>query len=544
MKIALAQLNPVVGDMAGNAALICQQIERATAEGARVLLLPELALTGYSPEDMLLRPALQPRVEAALARIAAAVGELYVVLGLPRYEEGQLYNVACVLHRGHEVASYRKQVLPNYRMFDEQRYFNAGSAPCVLCIDGVQVGVVICEDLWTALAAQQARQAGAQLLLSLNASPFAIGKDREREQILAARARENGVPIAYCNLVGGQDEFVFDGGSCVVDAEGIVRARAALFEPALLLCDLVPQAGELAPQSQVQPLPACLSDEAETYQALVLAVADYVNKNGFRSVLLGLSGGIDSALTLAIAVDALGAERVSAVMMPYHYTADISVADAREQAEKLGVNFQIIPIAEAVDAFTRLLAEPLAAFAVSANDTTEQNLQARARGVLLMGLSNRSGALVLTTGNKSEVGVGYCTLYGDMAGGFAPLKDLLKTRVYALSRYRNTLGAVIPERVITRPPSAELAPGQTDQDNLPEYEVLDAILARYVEQEQSAAEIIAAGFSEVDVLRVIRLTDLAEYKRRQAAIGPRVTERSFGRDRRYPITQHWKVEMS
>ena len=535
MKIALAQINPLVGDISANTATIIQAVQQAQAEGARVVVLPELALTGYPPEDLLLRPSLQLRVEKALAELLAACGDSYVVLGLPWQDGDKLYNAAFVLYQGEVIARYYKQALPTYQMFDEQRYFQAGADACVFDVDGVKMGVLICEDLWQSQPIAQAKQAGAQLIVAPNASPFAIGKVSERLSVLRTRVKESGLPIFYCNVVGGQDEFVFDGASCALNGSGELCAQAKLFESQLLLVDCV------GSEPQPQALPAVLSEDAQTYQALVLAVRDYVNKNGFKSVLLGLSGGIDSALTLAIAADALGGERVSAVMMPYHYTADISVIDAEQQAKTMGVDFQIVPIAPAVSAFTDMLQGPLAKFAVSANDTTEQNLQARSRGVLLMGISNRSGALVLTTGNKSEVGVGYCTLYGDMAGGFAPLKDLLKLRVYALSRYRNTVSPVIPERVIERAPSAELAPGQTDQDNLPPYEVLDEIIERYVERDQSAQEIIQAGFAETDVLRVIRLVDLAEYKRRQGAIGPRVTERSFGRDRRYPITQRWQA---
>jgi len=452
-------------------------------------------------------------------------------------------HVSDALHgffNGKKLVEYCKQCLPNYRVFDEKRYFTAGEKPCVFDLDGVPTALLICEDIWQEKPAQAACDAGAELLLVLNASPFHVDKQHAREAMLAARARAVALPILYCNAVGGQDELVFDGGSCAVSAQGEVMARAALFAEAHLPV-VIDKKTESVQLSAPTPLAIIPETDAAIYNALVCSVRDYVNKNGFRSVLLGLSGGIDSALTLAIAVDALGAERVEAVMMPYHYTASISVEDAEEEARTLGVKYSVMPIEAAVNAFTTMLASSFAELPAAAHDTTEQNLQARCRGVTLMALSNRKGSLVLTTGNKSEVAVGYCTLYGDMAGGFDVLKDVLKTRVYALCRYRNSIAPAIPQRVIDRPPSAELAPDQTDQDNLPAYEILDAILQRYVERDESAEQIIAAGFSEQDVNRVVRLVDLNEYKRRQAAIGPRITERGFGRDRRYPITNSWTL---
>lgn len=539
LTIALAQINPLVGDIPGNTALVLQQVAAARQQGARVLLLPELVLTGYPPEDLLLRPSLQPRIDEALATIADAATDLYVVLGYPATVGGRLYNAAGVFHAGRKLAEYHKQCLPNYRVFDEKRYFEAGDSACVIDIDGVPVALTVCEDIWHEAPMVQARAAGARLMLNLNASPFHVGKQREREAVLAQRAVVGGMPVLYCNMVGGQDELVFDGGSCAVNADGVVVARAPAFAGSLLLVRVHDEEGRVALQAASQPAPL-QDEEAGVYSALVCGVRDYVNKNGFRGVVLGLSGGIDSALTLAIAVDALGPERVEAVMMPYRYTAAMSLEDAEEEARLLGVAYSVIPIEQAVSGFTAMLADSFAGQPTPANDMTEQNLQARCRGVVLMALSNRKGSLVLTTGNKSEVAVGYCTLYGDMAGGFDVLKDVLKTRVYALSRYRNSLSPAIPQRVIDRPPSAELAPGQTDQDNLPPYDVLDAILARYVEQDHSAEQIIAAGFSAEDVNRVIRLVDLNEYKRRQAAVGPRITQRGFGRDRRYPITNGWK----
>lgn len=537
---ALAQINPVVGDIPSNTRLVLDHITKAQAAGARAIVFPELVLTGYPPEDLLLRPSLQPRIEKALAEVAQAATEIYVIVGYPLAKNGQLFNAACAFFNGKKLAEYCKQCLPNYRVFDEKRYFTAGEKPCVFDLDGVPTALLICEDIWQAKPAQAARDAGAECLLVLNASPFHLDKQHEREAMLAARARAVSLPILYCNAVGGQDELVFDGGSCAVSAQGEVIARAALFAETHLSV-VIDKKTEGVQLSAPAPLATIPETDAAIYSALVCSVRDYVNKNGFRSVLLGLSGGIDSALTLAIAVDALGAERVEAVMMPYHYTASISVEDAEAEARILGVKYSVMPIETAVNAFTNMLASSFADLPVVAHDTTEQNLQARCRGVTLMALSNRKGSLVLTTGNKSEVAVGYCTLYGDMAGGFDVLKDVLKTRVYALCRYRNSIAPVIPQRVIDRPPSAELAPGQTDQDNLPAYEILDAILQRYVERDESAEQIIAAGFSEQDVNRVVRLVDLNEYKRRQAAIGPRITERGFGRDRRYPITNGWKL---
>lgn len=536
--IALAQINPVVGDIPGNTRLVLQQIAAAREQGARVLLLPELVLTGYPPEDLLLRPSLSCRIESALAEIAAASQDLYVVVGYPSLLNGELYNAAGVFSCGKKLAEYHKQCLPNYRVFDEKRYFVAGEKSCVFEIDGIPVAVTVCEDIWHEQPMLQARAAGARLMLNLNASPFHAGKQREREAVLAERARAGGMPVLYCNMVGGQDELVFDGGSCAVNPDGLVCARAPLFVDTLHLLQ-VEQSGD-----SVAVLPTALAplqeDDAAVYSALVCGVRDYVNKNSFRSVVLGLSGGIDSALTLAIAVDALGSDRVEAVMMPYRYTASMSLEDAEAEAHILGVKYSVISIEQAVMSFSGMLADSFVDAESSTNDTTEQNLQARCRGVVLMALSNKKGSLVLTTGNKSEVAVGYCTLYGDMAGGFDVLKDVLKTRVYNLCRYRNSVSAVIPQRVIERPPSAELAPDQTDQDNLPPYDVLDAILARYVERDESAEVIIAAGFAASDVQRVIRLVDINEYKRRQAAIGPRITQRGFGRDRRYPITNGWK----
>lgn len=539
--VAVAQINPLVGDIPGNTRLVIETIDRARQQAARVIVFPELVLTGYPPEDLLFRPALQARIQTALRAIADAAIGIYVVVGYPVHCEGHLFNAAGVFLDGQQVTEYHKQCLPNYQVFDEKRYFMPGAGPGVFSMDGLPVALSVCEDIWHPGPMQQARAAGARLMLNLNASPFHLGKQREREQVLAARAREGQMPVVYVNMVGAQDELVFDGGSCAVNNEGILVARAAAFNDALLFVTIdVSSAGVV----QVQSVPAIADspeDVAAGYRALVVGVRDYVTKNGFRGVVLGLSGGIDSALTLAVAVDALGPERVEAVMMPYRYTAGMSLEDAATQAKTLGVHYSVIPIEPAFDAFTSMLKDT---FRDTHRDTTEENLQARCRGVVLMAISNKKGYLVLTTGNKSEVAVGYCTLYGDMAGGFDVLKDVPKTLVYALAAYRNRLAAVIPQRVIDRPPSAELAPDQKDQDSLPPYEILDDILARYIEQDQSADDIIAAGFERETVLRVIRLVDLNEYKRRQAAVGVRMTQRGFGRDRRYPITNGWQPEQS
>jgi NAD+ synthase (glutamine-hydrolysing) len=536
LKIALAQINPLVGDIPGNARLVLDNIAEAKAQGARVVLFPELVLTGYPPEDLLLRPSLQRRVEAALSEIICAATDIYVVLGYPSHVGGKLFNTAGVFFANKKIAEYQKQCLPNYQVFDEKRYFEQGSSACVFDMDGIAVALSVCEDIWQEHPVLQAREAGAQLMLNINASPFHIGKQVEREKLLTVRAQAGNMPIIYCNMVGGQDELVFDGGSCVVDVDGTVRARAESFHSALLMADIVVHGNQLQ-CLDTRPLAALQHDVATVYQSLVIGVRDYVNKNGFRGVVLGLSGGIDSALTLAIAVDALGADRVEAVMMPYRYTAQMSLDDAEAEASVLGVKYSVIEIESAFSAFMGMLAN---SFVDSVRDTTEENLQARCRGVVLMALSNKKGYLVLTTGNKSEVAVGYCTLYGDMAGGFDVLKDVPKTLVYRLSDYRNAISPVIPQRVIDRPPSAELAPDQKDQDSLPPYEELDEILRRYIEDDESAEQIIVAGFVSDVVNRVIRLVDINEYKRRQAAIGVRISQRGFGRDRRYPITNGWK----
>ncbi|MFA5493917.1 MAG: NAD+ synthase [Porticoccaceae bacterium] len=536
ITIALAQTNPLVGDIPGNTRKCLDSIQAARAAGAQVVLLPELMLIGYPPEDLLLRPSLDGRVDEAIARVADASRDILAVVGYPRRRDGVLYNMAGVFRDGELIAEYAKQLLPNYQVFDEKRYFGQGVEPCVVTVDGVPLAITICEDIWEPEPMAAARAAGARAMLTINASPFHLGKQAEREAVVARRAREGGMPVVYLNQVGGQDELVFDGGSMAMDAGGMVKMRAPLFAEGLYCCRLE-VAGDVigVAAGEVAGVPATVP---ATYQALVMGVRDYVAKNGFKGVVLGLSGGIDSALTLAVAVDALGAERVEAVMMPFRYTSQLSQDDAAEEARLLGVRYQSISIEPMYEAFTAALAEEFTGLPV---DITEQNIQARARGVVLMAISNKKGYLVLTTGNKSEVAVGYCTLYGDMAGGFDVLKDVPKTLVFELSRYRNSIAPVIPDSVITRPPSAELAPDQKDEDSLPPYPVLDRILELYIEEDQSAEAIVAEGFDRDDVYRVIRLVDVNEYKRRQAPIGVRVTRRGFGRDRRYPVTNGWKA---
>lgn len=538
LRISIAQVNLLVGDITGNAQRIIASAQEALKQQADVLMLPELALTGYPPEDLLLRPSLAKRVEKALAQLLDELPpDLYVVLGYPRASGGELYNAAGVLHRGEILAEYFKQELPNYQVFDEKRYFAAGDRPCVLRIKGVDVAISVCEDIWHPGPMAQACEAGAGLMLNINASPFHRGKQAERLAMLAQRTREGGMPIVYANLVGGQDELVFDGGSLVVDGAGTVEFQAPLFEEGLFTVDFDLAGVQVQPIAQ--PLPASLSEEASVYQALVVGVRDYINKNGFKGAVLGLSGGIDSALTLAVAVDAIGSERVEAVMMPFRYTAQMSLDDAEAEAQRLGVTYHVRNIAPMYEAFMQTLAEDFRGTPV---DKTEENLQARCRGVLLMAISNKKGFIVLTTGNKSEMAVGYATLYGDMAGGFDVLKDVPKTLVFRLSEYRNQLtpeNPPIPQRVIDRPPSAELAPDQKDEDSLPPYPVLDAILAMYIENDMSANDIVAQGYDEDTVKRVVRMVDFNEYKRRQAAVGVRITPRGFGRDRRYPITCRW-----
>jgi len=536
LSLCMAQVNLLVGDIEGNTHRVLKEAEAALEQGHDVIVFPELTLTGYPPEDLLLRPSLDVRIQDALSQIQQKSLPIFIVLGLPLREAGQLFNSVVVIHKGERVATYHKQQLPNFQVFDEKRYFSPGSDMVTFDLNGVKTALSVCEDIWHPGVMTQAKGQGAQLMLNLNASPFHIDKPLHREDVLKDRALEGGMPIVYVNLVGGQDELVFDGGSMVVDQTGSLVARSQTYmECADGVSLAFDRNGVVTCKGNVTAERTRLDS---IYQALVLGVRDYVNKNGFKGVLLGLSGGIDSGLTLPIAVDALGKERVEAVMMPFKYTSQMSLNDAEDEANRLGVRYSVLPIEPMYDAFMTTLQDEFEGTKV---DTTEENLQSRCRGVMLMALSNKKGYLVLTTGNKSEMAVGYATLYGDMAGGYGVLKDVFKTLVFELSKYRNTIEEVIPPRVITRPPSAELAPDQVDEDSLPPYDVLDEILRLYIEEDASADAIIAKGFAEEDVRRVIRLVDINEYKRRQAPVGVRLTQRGFGRDRRYPITNGWKA---
>ncbi len=536
IRIALAQMNPRVGDIQGNAEKILVMAEQARdLYAADVVIFPELALTGYPPEDLLFRPQFIDQVEQAIELLGQQLTGISVVTGCVQQLAGRLYNSALVLRPGHPATFYQKHKLPNYGVFDEQRYFCAGNEACVVDIKGYGLGITVCEDIWFAEPAHLAVQAGAEIIVNLNASPFHASKISERIQQVNQRITENGVPVCYVNMVGGQDELVFDGHSFVIDAEQQLIMESEGFIESLQVVEFNRARGMTAVTQSCPPV----DDMAQLYQALVLATRDYVLKNGFSRVVLGLSGGIDSAMVLSIAVDALGADAVQAIMMPYHYTSDMSVSDAAEQARMLGVSYSEIAIAKPVQAFMDVLQDE---FTGLQNDVTEENLQARSRGVILMAVSNKKGAMLLTTGNKSEMSVGYATLYGDMAGGFAPLKDVSKLRVFALARYRNSISPAIPQRVIDRPPSAELAPDQKDEDSLPPYEILDPILQMYIEQDLSVAEIIQQGYDAEMVKRVAWLVDVNEYKRRQSPPGVRVTQRAFGKERRYPITSGFRRE--
>jgi len=552
MKIAIAQINCTVGDLSGNAAKIVAAAERAKALGADLVLTPELSLCGYPPEDLLLREDFRAACATELVALATRIKGILAVVGHPHRSDGALYNAASVIGDGTVHATYHKRDLPNYTVFDEERYFESGSESCVIDVAGTPVAINVCEDVWgeegrapahdhdareaqssvwIATAPAAARKAGAKVLLVLNASPFHLGKQRTRFDIVRARAKETGMAVVFCNLVGGQDELVFDGQSFVVNAQGEITHQLPAFEEALAVAEFdaaQPVAGEVVPE---------LTLEAGAYKALVLGVRDYLGKNGFPGALIGLSGGIDSALTLAVAADALGPEKVHAVMMPSQFTADISVEDSRAMVKALGVRYSEIAIKPVFDAFMASLADE---FRGRAFDTTEENLQSRIRGTMLMSLSNKFGAIVLTTGNKSEMSTGYATLYGDMAGGFGVLRDVTKRLVYRLAQYRNTVSPVIPPRVITRPPSAELRPDQLDSDSLPVYDVLDTIVEMYVERDLGIDEIVAAGYDRREVERIVRLIHINEYKRRQAPPGIRITHRGFGKDWRYPITNRYR----
>ncbi len=530
MRVGIAQLNQIIGDMPGNAARILDAVGEARRGGADLVVTPELSLCGYPPEDLLLRRAFLSACADELAHLAASVSGVTLLVGFPETNDGKRYNAVAVLRDGRVAATYHKQCLPNYTVFDEQRYFEPGDAPCVLDCGGVRVGVIICEDVWFAGPAGQARSAGAEILVVPNGSPYHTGQQALRVATVGGRIAETGLPVVYVNRVGGQDELVFDGASFVMAADGSIAQQLPAWHETIAIAEI----DRSGPKKVRGGLDGRL--ESHVYAALVLGVRDYVDKNRFPGVLLGLSGGIDSALTLAVAVDALGRDRVRALMLPSVYNAAISLEDARAMAGILGVSYDEIPIDGVFAAFKEALK---AEFAGRAEDAAEENIQARIRGTLLMALSNKFGSIVLTTGNKSEMAVGYATLYGDMAGGFAVLKDISKTLVYRLARYRNELGRVIPERIITRPPSAELRANQTDQDSLPPYDVLDAILEAYVEEDASPADIVARGYSPEHVAQVVRLIKINEYKRRQAAVGIRITPRGFGKDWRYPITSAW-----
>lgn len=534
LRLVLAQLDFMVGDISGNREKALDAALRARdALRADCIVFPELTLSAYPPEDLLLRSAFLQQAQTALVLLAQQVRGIDVIVGFPRETTNGCYNAAALLREGEVFAVYHKQHLPNYGVFDEKRYFHAGNSSCVVTIKDVPVGITICEDIWQAGPMAQAAAAGARLIINLNASPFHVDKGREREEVVSRRVHETGLPVVYVNLVGGQDELVFDGGSFVMDAAGEVTHRSPALVEAMMPVDLCYDGHCVAVAPVAGSRHPALPREEGIYRAIVLGVQDYIEKNRFAGVVIGLSGGIDSALTLAIAVDAIGAERVEAVMMPSRYSAAISVEDAQRQCEIQGVAYQVISIEPLFSAFLSSLAE---VFAGAPRDATEENIQARCRGILLMALSNKQGRMVLTTGNKSEMSVGYATLYGDMAGGFAPIKDVPKTLVYRLAEYRNNVAPVIPQRVLERPPSAELAPDQRDEDTLPSYEVLDPILELYIECGASPAEIIDVGYDAQTVRRVVAMVDRNEYKRRQAPPGVRITQCAFGRDRRYPIT--------
>ena len=529
ITIIAAQINPLVGDIEGNTQKIIAKLAQL-ATSCDLIVFPELCLTGYPPEDLLLRPNLYTRCKLALEQLkqATAKTNTALIIGYPEKIGADCFNKAACIYKGNIIAERIKEYLPNYAVFDEKRYFTTQANTCVFTLHGINIGLLICEDIWFDAPANNAKQHGADLLIVINASPYDQGKPKQRELLLAKRAQENNISIIYVNCIGGQDELVFDGGSFAVNANGTVAAQSPHYSEHDLALALDSKA-----HIAQQPLPAELSLEAMIYNALVLGVRDYIQKNKFPGALIGLSGGIDSALTLAIAVDAIGADNVTGVLMPSRYTAAISNDDAIAQANTLGVTYKTINIEPLFHQFLNSL-QP--AFDNKPADTTEENLQARIRGTLLMALSNKFGAIVLTTGNKSELSVGYATLYGDMCGGFSVLKDIPKTLVYRLSRYRNTLGAIIPERVITRAPTAELAENQTDQDSLPDYDTLDAIIECYIDNDMDTQAIIAKGFDEATVKHIVTLINRNEYKRRQAAPGVRISERAFGKDRRYPIT--------
>lgn len=531
LNISLAQINYLVGDIEGNAQLIVEAaIEARDHKSADIIVFTELSITGYPLEDLLFRPSLLKRVENAIVEIQNVVKDVYIILGAPTKEGEQLFNSALILFNGEVIAIYHKHQLPNYEVFDEKRYFSQGNTACVVDINNVKVGITICEDIWFFEPMKMSKEAGAELIVNLNASPYQYNKNQQRIDVLRERITEQKLPVVYVNQVGGQDELVFDGESLCLSKGGDLLMQAPAFETGIFNIQYSKKERDLVKST-------CLSEPlgklASIYQALVLGVKDYVVKNQFKSIVLGLSGGIDSALTLSIAVDALGPENVHAIMMPFRYTSHISIEDSQALANSLDVKLDEISIEQPFNALMNSL-EPL--FTGMPSDVTEENIQSRIRGVLLMAISNKTGSMLLTTGNKSEMSVGYATLYGDMAGGFAPLKDVSKTLVYELANYRNTIKQVIPERVISRAPSAELAPDQIDQDSLPAYEILDPILEKFVELDYTPEEIVADGFDGDVVGRVVKMVLRNEYKRRQAPPGVKITSRAYGKDRRYPIT--------
>jgi len=537
VTFALAQSHFLVGDINTNTDKMRKLAIEAREQGADVIIFPELALLGYPPQDLLLRPSLSGRVKSALSALSD-IENIVMIVGYPHVDHHGTFNSAAILHNGHQKGFYHKQILPNYGVFDERRYFDKGRNQVLFDYKGLTIGLLICEDLWEKAPISDLKKQGADLVISLNASPFELDKQDNRKAMLAKRSSEQQLPILYLNAVGGQDDLVFDGGSMAVQADGTIAHEAPRFMEQLLLASLDVSTAKFDTQ---QKAPLSLSRESEMYQALVVGLRDYVNHSGFTGVIIGLSGGIDSALTLCIAVDALGADKVYAVMMPYEYTSKISLEDAQAQARRLNVSYTVCPIFDAVEGIRHTLA-PL--FNKSPADTTEENIQARARGVILMALSNKFGHLVITTGNKSELAVGYSTLYGDMAGGFDVLKDVYKSQVYDLASYRNRLEdtPVIPERVITRPPSAELRPDQKDQDSLPDYDTLDAILTLYIDEDMGYQEIIDKGYEAKLVAKTIKMVDNSEYKRLQAPIGTKISHKAFGRERRYPLVNKWSIK--
>ncbi len=538
VRIALAQLNIPVGDVNGNTARVIQTAEDARDRlSADLVMFPELTLTGYPPEDLLFHAGVRQQVAEGLLRLSQEITGITAIVGYPEYADQAIYNACAVLRDGEMLLNYRKRELPNYKVFDEKRYFKAGTTTGLFNLKGIRVATLICEDIWQPTPALAAKAAGAQLILVINGSPYSLNYQQRREAVVRERIAEVGLPVVYLNLLGGQDELLFDGNSFVMNARGEVVQRMPPFQEGLYPVDIEVIDGAIEPRlGHIEPP---YTEEASVYSALVLGVRDYVEKHGFPGVVIGLSGGIDSALTLAIAVDAIGAQRVHAVMMPSQYTSQLSLDEAAAQAHQMGVRYDVISISGMFESVQTALKD---VFAGAKPDATEENIQARCRGILLMAISNKQGKMVLTTGNKSEMSVGYATLYGDMAGGFAPIKDCSKLLVYRLARYRNSQSMVIPQKVIDRPPSAELRPDQKDTDSLPPYEVLDAILELFIESDLSVEEIAARGYDRVVVGRVLQMVKRNEYKRRQAPPGIRVSNRAFGRDWRYPITSGYKSQ--